>query len=468
LLLLCTVSVVCRGQNAATLSQVKKVYVDSLGESKDAAEIRTRLIRRLEKSSTVQIVQSPNEADAIVKGTAQIWTTGSISLNPRSHAEAEPTFEGFLSVEVVGEKDEPLWSYLVTPGKFPMGSIQDDLASQMAGKLIGTLSEKGEAEQGESGASLATRVALKGAGGTFPAPLYQKWFESFEERHPEVSIKYDAVGSAEGIEQFAKGLTDFGASDMPVSVSAVDRRLVEIPTALGAVVPIYNVPRFSGDIRFTPAILAGIYLGKIKRWNDPQIIAANHGAALPAADIVVVHRAEGSGTTFIWSDYLSKVSNEWRSAVGSGLTVKWPLGVAAVSNDGVASTVQSTPNSIGYVEFIYAVQHELRFAAVENSRGHFIKADIESVRAAVPSDKSQRDDLRASITNSSESDAYPIVSFTWILLPVQIADSNKRTTVVELLRWMLTVGQKSCAALGYAPLPADVAGRALTVLDMIH
>jgi len=457
-------------QSAEKLSQAKKLYVDSFGPSKGAEEMRAELVRRLGKSQDVQVVQDRAEADAIVRGTAQIWATGHISLSTHPSSLSETAFQGYLSVEVIGKSDQPLWSYLVTPSRFAMGSITEDLSAQLVNRFLEDRKKKSAGESLSSGTSTVARAVLKGAGGTFPAPLYQKWFELYEERHPDASVQYDAVGSAEGIERLTKGAVDFGASDMPLSdeaMSEAHQRFVHIPMALGAVVPIYNVQHSSGEIRFTPEILAGIYLGKITKWSDPLIREVNRGAALPDSEIVVVHRSDGSGTTFVWSDYLSKVSADWKASVGSGLTVHWPVGIGAAYNDGVASVVQRTPNAIGYVEFIYAIQHELSFAAVKNAEGHFIKADIASVTAAVQGAAGSDHDLRVSITNSPGNAAYPIASFTWVLLPEQINDKNKRTALVELFRWALTIGQKSSAALGYAPLSPDLVKRGLDSLDAI-
>lgn len=469
LVLLCLAPLAAQAQSAESLSQTKKLYVEPLGQDKNAADVRTQLIHRLEKSRDVQIVQAESAADAVLKGTVQIWATGRIAPGPRSHAASEPTFEGYLSVEIVGKNDQTLWSYLVTPSKFPLGGITDDLAAQLVTRLLAEIKEKNQQPPDASGAVKDARAALRGAGATFPAPLYQKWFELFEERHPDLQIHYDAVGSAEGIAVLTSGAVDFGASDMPLTDQAMagaHRRFVQVPVALGAVVPIYNVPQ-ARELRFTPEILAGIYLGKIKKWNDPEIRAANRGASLPDADIAVLHRADGSGTTFVWTDYLSKVSAAWKSSVGEGLTVHWPVGTGAAYNDGVASAVQQTPNSIGYVEFIYAIQHELSFAPVKNAAGHYVKADIASVTAAVQNSGDSSADLRVSITNSPAGAAYPISTYTWLLLPDQIKDASKRSALLELARWMLTSGQKSCSALGYAPLPNSTAKRALDSLSSI-
>jgi len=443
--------------------------VDSLGQGEGAEEVRSQLVRGLEKSHEVQVVQNPDGADAVVRGTCQIWKTGRISTSPRSHAMSEPAFAGFLSVEIIGQNNQTLWSYLVTPSNFPLRGVTNDLAGQLVKRLVADIKGQSQQEPPISSAVTDARTMLKGAGATFPAPLYQKWFALFGERHPGVNIHYDAVGSAEGILRLTKGAIDFGASDMPLSdqaMSEAHERFIQIPVALGAVVPVYHVEHVAGEIRFTPEVLAGIYLGKIKKWNDPQISTANRGLALPDAEIVVIHRSDGSGTTFVWSDYLSKVSSEWKASVGAGLTVRWPVGIAAAYNEGVASAVQQTPNSIAYVEFIYAIQHELSFAAVRNAEGHFVRADIASVTEAAVQSYSEGD-LRISISNAPGKAAYPIASYTWVVLPERIDDKNKKSGLLELFRWMLTFGQKSCAALGYAPLPTAVVKRGLESLDAI-
>ena len=469
LLLFCVAAFPSHSQNAAKLSQVKTLYVDSLGQEKGATETRSQLIRRLEKTHDLQVTQNSSGADAVVKGTAQIWVTGRISPSPRAHVISEPTYGGYLSIEVIGQGGQTLWSYLVTPSKFPLGSISDDLAGQLVSRLLRDRREKNQPAPLVAGAAAQAHAALKGAGATFPAPLYQKWFQSFEELHPDVATHYDAVGSEARIESVSSGSTDFGASDMPLSdemMTHASRRFVQIPTAVGAVVPIYNLPHLSGEIRFTPETLAGIYLGKIKKWNNPQIQAANRGADLPDADIVVVHRSDPSGTTYVWSDFLSKVSHDW-SIVNHGLTAHWPVGIGAAYNEGVATAVQQTPNSIGHVEFIYAIQHELNFASVKNAEGRYVRASIASVTAAVQASSAPDRDLRISITNAPSGASYPIASYTWLVAPAEIQDPGKRTALLDLLRWMLTSGQKSSSALGYAPLPPEIARRALDSLSSI-
>jgi phosphate transport system substrate-binding protein len=254
---------------------------------------------------------------------------------------------------------------------------------------------------------------------------------------------------------------------MPLSDEAMfetHQPLVHVPVVLGAVVAIYNVKGVRQNLNFSPEALSGIFLGKIRKWNDVEMRKSNRGATLPAEDIVVVHRSDGSGTSFVWTDYLSKVSPQWKTEVGAGASVPWPIGSGAEGNEGVASAVEHTANSIGYVELIYAIQHELSFGAVRNSAGEFIKAGISSVTAAAAAE-SQDQSFRVSITNASGRDAYPISTYTWLLLPVEIADQTRRDALAELLRWMLTLGQRECSALGYAPLPAEVAKRALESFD---
>jgi phosphate transport system substrate-binding protein len=310
---------------------------------------------------------------------------------------------------------------------------------------------------------------LHGAGATFPAPLYQKWFESFQRQYPGIHITYDPVGSETGTRQLAENKLDFAGSDVswsdggPVQAAEQFRRFA---TVLGGVVPIYNLKGLAHDLKFTPETLADIYLGKVTRWNDPRIKASNKEANLPDSAIVIIHRSDGSGTTYAWSDFLSKTSPDWRSKVGNGTTLQWPAGNGAKGNDGVASAVQATPDSIGYVELIYAIQHDLSFGAVRNSAGEFIRADLRSLaEAAKAATSGAAFGSGSSITNAPGKAAYPIAAFTWLLFPEAIGDPTKRAAAVALLRWMLTSGQKECSSLGYAPLPREVAARQLELLS---
>lgn len=459
-----------RAQEADKVSRVQTLYIDSFGSNHRAEEMRTYLIRRLEHGHQFHIVTDRARADATLKGTAQIWSTGQVSLSPRSHSADAPILEGYLSVELVGKNRQTLWSYLATPGKFPWEGISENLARQVALRLTEDLRKDGQPVPADAASTMTPGAQLKGAGGTFPGPLYKKWFQSFEELHPEAQISYDPVGSGEGIRRASQGEVDFGASDMPLTESALAQahhRLVQIPTVLGAVVPIYHVAGLRREINFTPEILSGIYLGKIRKWNDAHIRDANPQAAVPDADIVVVHRSDASGTSFVWSDYLSKVSAEWKSAIGAGVNVPWPLGIGAAYNEGVAAAVQETPNSIGYVELIYAIQHELSFGRVRNAAGVLVRADLASVTEAARTATISDPGFQLSITDAPGKAAYPIASYTWLLLPEQFADKNKRATLLGLVRWTLTSGQKSCSALGYAPLPADVARHAMQTAEQI-
>jgi phosphate ABC transporter phosphate-binding protein len=461
-------------QAAGQLSQIKKtkkLYVDSLGTDKYAVAMREQMVQRLRKSHDIQVISDPRQADAVLKGTGRVWVTGHVSLNPRSSSLTQSTFEGYLSVELVGKNGDTLWSYLVSPSKFPWTSITDDLARQMVAKLFAALKGEDQPQPVVEGSAMHLEATLNGAGATFPAPLYQRWFELFQDEHPNVRISYDAVGSAGGIQRLQERKADFGASEMPLSDEAMaqaHQRFIHVPAVLGAVVVIYNVNGLRRSLNFTTETLAGIFLGTIRNWNDPKIRESNHGAILPDANIVVVHRSDGSGTSFVWTDYLSKISPQWKASVGAGTEVPWPVGIGAEHNEGVASAVQQTPNSIGYVEFIYALQHELSFGTVRNSAGEFVKASISSVTAAAASTaENQGHDFRLSITNPPGKDAYPISTYTWLLLPEQIQDKAKMGTLKEFFRWMLTSGQKQCSALGYAPLPAEVANRALESLSAI-
>jgi phosphate transport system substrate-binding protein len=289
--------------------------------------------------------------------------------------------------------------------------------------------------------------------------MYSKWFSEYHKTHSDVQINYQSIGSGGGIRQVLAGTVDFGASDGPMSdeqLSQTKTKILHIPTVLGSVVPAYNVPGVSGEIKFTPQALAGIFLGKITSWNDPALAKENPGLNLPGQPIVVVHRSDGSGTTFIFTDYLSKVSSEWQSSVGKGTSVKWPLGLGNKGNEGVAGMIRQLPGSIGYIELIYAVQNKIPYGVVKNAAGAYVKASLESTTAAAASVKSMPADFRVSITNAPGKDAYPISSFTWLLIPVQSKD-NKGKILSDFLNWMVDEGQKMTSDLTYAPLPQNVA-----------
>jgi phosphate transport system substrate-binding protein len=325
-------------------------------------------------------------------------------------------------------------------------------------------------------ALLATGVAaatqIDGAGATFPYPIYSKWFSEYNKLHPDVQINYQSIGSGGGIRQLTNETVFFGASDGPMTeeqLKAAPGHVMHFPTVLGGVVPVYNIPDFHSELRFSGTTLANIYLGKITKWNDAAIAAENPGVSLPATDIAVVHRSDGSGTTYIFCDFLSKVSPEWKSQVGVATSVQWPGGVGGKGNEGVSGLVSQTPGAIGYVELIYALQNKIPFGAVKNHDGVYLKASLDSVTAAAAgAGANMPPDFRVSITNAPGKNAYPISSFTWLLLYQNPKDKAKSQTMIHFVKWALTDGQKYCADLGYAPLPAAVVKMEMAALGKIQ
>lgn len=306
----------------------------------------------------------------------------------------------------------------------------------------------------------AQTVQINGAGATFPYPIYSKWFSEYNKLHPNVRINYQSIGSGGGIRQITQETVFFGATDGPMTneqLQAAPGRILHFPTVLGAVVPVFNIPGVTGELKFTGPVLADIFLGKIAKWNDPAIAKLNAGVTLPDSDITVVHRSDGSGTTYIWVDYLAKVSPEWKQKVGVSTSVRWPAGVGGKGNEGVAGLVRQSPNSIGYVELIYALQNKITYGQVQNAAGKFVRASLESTTAAAAAAASRMPaDFRVSITNPPGEGAYPIASFTWLLLYENPKDKARAKVMVEFLRWALTDGQKFARELGYAPLPDSV------------
>ncbi len=324
---------------------------------------------------------------------------------------------------------------------------------------------------GPSGAANAgASLQINGAGATFPYPIYSKWFDEYHKQHPEVRINYQSIGSGGGIRQVSNETVFFGATDGPMTeeqLKAAPSKILHFPTVLGADVPVYNLPGVS-ELKFSGALLADIFLGKITRWNDPALARINPGVTLPASEITVVHRSDGSGTTYIWVDYLSKVSPEWKEKVGVATSVNWPAGVGGKGNEGVAGLVRQTPGSIGYIELVYALQNKIPIGAVQNAQGEFVVASTDSVTAAAAAAASQMPaDFRVSITNAAGPGAYPISSFTWMLLFEDPKDKTQARAMVEFLKWALTDGQQFASQLGYAPLPAEVVKQELALLETI-
>lgn len=320
---------------------------------------------------------------------------------------------------------------------------------------------------------LAAQTSLTGAGATFPAPIYQKWFNDYQSIG-NAQINYQANGSGGGIKAVTEGTVDFGASDMPLTDDQLkafkDKHGFDVllfPTVLGAAVPTYNLPGITQELNFTPEALAGIFLGKITTWNHPAIKQANPGVNLPGDKIVVVHRSDGSGTTFCWTDYLSKVSPEWKSKVGKNTSVDWPTGIGGKGSDGVTAQVKQQKGAFGYVELIYAVRNHLPYGKVKNQSGEFVKADLASINAAAASVKSIPADLRISITDPPGRGAYPIATFTWLLVPEKISDANKEKALVGFLKWATTTGQNSVEALDYAKLPQAIVSKEEQQISLI-
>jgi phosphate transport system substrate-binding protein len=310
----------------------------------------------------------------------------------------------------------------------------------------------------------SAQTLINGAGATFPYPIYSKWFNEYRKLHPDVQINYQSIGSGGGIRQVTEGTVDFGATDGPMNEEQLadfqKKRgcgVLHLPTVMGAVVVTYNIPGITESLNFTPETIADIYLGKVTKWNDPSIASANPKVKLPNADIVVVHRSDGSGTSYCWTDFLSKVSEEWKIKVGKGTSVNWPVGLGGKGNEGVSGQVKQTANSIGYVELIYAIQNNLPYANVKNAAGQFVKPDLASTTAAAAAAaKTMPEDFRVSITNESGKNAYPIATFTWLLVPEKIQDPAKHKAITEFLQWMLASGQEMAESLTYARLPKEV------------
>ena len=317
-------------------------------------------------------------------------------------------------------------------------------------------------------------LLINGAGATFPYPIYSKWFDEFHKANG-TQINYQSVGSGAGIKQATEGTVDFGASDGPMNddqLKAYKTKngsgILHFPTVLGAVVPTYNVPGVSGALNFTPEALAGIFLGRISKWNDPAIANANKGVNLPANDIIVIHRSDGSGTTYIFTDYLAKVSSDWKDKVNKGTSVNWPVGLGGKGNEGVTGLIKQTPNSVGYVELIYAAQNKVPYGSVKNPAGTFVKADLASVTEAAGSVKVMPEDFRVSITNAPGKNAYPIASFTWLLIPEKFKDAGKRDALKKFLTWAITDGQGFAENLSYAKLPKEVVDKELKAINKIQ
>jgi phosphate transport system substrate-binding protein len=465
---------VAAGWQAGQPGSVKRLYVEPFVTKAGAEELRADVIAELRKIRSVSVVSAASGADEILGGGGEIWVKGYRyrGLYPRSGrmpSAGTPLYAGYLAVELRDPKGATIWSYLATPGP-AAGDVSKDLSKQIAKQVAAALDQV-EAPSAPGPPAQPTTV-LKGAGATFPYPVYAKWITNYQRENPAVEIAYDSVGSEAGIRKLLAGEVDFGASDSPQAIREIaptqDAKYLFFPSVAGAVVPIVNLPGFAGEIKFTPEALAGIYLGKIKKWNDPALQIANRGARLPDLDIVVVHRADGSGTSYAWTDYLSQTSPEWKNRVGASLDPKWPAGRAASGNDGMAKLVKEVGGSIGYVEFIYALENHLSFGEVRNRNGDFVAAGLETIGVAAGRSMNIGNDFKVSIVDSPGAGAYPIASFTWLVVPAHIEDAAKREAIAGFLKWMLGPGQRQAAALGYLALPKDLVSKEADAIARIQ
>jgi phosphate transport system substrate-binding protein len=446
--------------------------VETFETKEGGQKLRDDLTAEIRKLGSYSVVSDEANADLVLGGGGGLWIKGYRSFSPRSHmklpSNGTPIYGGYLSVELRNRQGVTLWSYLATPD-----TASEDVSQDISKRISKHLAEASiEYSEPTTGTARWPSITINGAGATFPYPVYQKWFKNFQAENSGTTMTYDAIGSEGGVRRLLAGSVDFGASDSPEAIHTFapdeESKFLLFPSVVGAVVPIVNLPGVHESIAFTPEALAGIYLGKIRKWNDPILKKANRGLDLSDLDIVVVHRADGSGTSYAWTDYLSKTSPEWKAGAGTSLTPRWPVGRAATGNDGVAKMVKELGGTIGYVEFIYALQNHLGYGRVKDRNGEFVEASLESIAAAVSHSPELRDDFRASIVDAPGEGSYPITSFTWIVVPDHIADEAKRSAITDFLRWMLGPGQRQAAALGYLPLPTGIATREQAAIARIH
>ena len=454
-------------------SKVDRLYVEAFVTKSLTDTLQKDLTAELRKIGSLSLAPDESKADLILGGGGEIWVKGYRPFTHRSEVglptNGTPVYGGYVSVELKNKQGVTLWSDLITP-RPSSEDVSKDFAKVIVKHLAHAL---------EMGQTLPITeslpqpmVVLKGAGATFPYPVYSKWFTNYRRENMEVEITYDPVGSEAGVRRLLAGDVDFGASDSREAIHEIapgqESKYVLLPSVVGAVVPIENLPGLPSEISFTSDALAGIFLGKIKKWNDPVLKKINPRIDLPDLDIVVIHRAEGSGTSYVWSDYLSKTSQQWRDAVGAGLDPKWPTGRGATGNDGVAKLVKELGGSISYVEYIYALQNHLNYGKVRNRNGEFVEASLESIAAAVSNSVQNRDDLNVSIVDAPGAGSYPIAAFTWIIVPAHVPDDAKWTAITSFLRWTLGPGQRQAAALGYLALPKEIVGMEADLVAMIH
>lgn len=455
--------------HAASAKEVHSIFVAGAHGGSVADAVRTHMIDRLRKSGSLHLVSDEAAADATLRIDAVVWPGNTTIVNPRSRSASVTNFLGYASAELVDRDGQPLWSYLATPSRFHISSTTADLADQLSAKLVQSASQGIQTLPENAAPENPANRSLKIAGATFPAPLYQKWFESFRQESNGFPVSYDAVGSAKGLDELRDKRIDVAASDIALDPQADSfSKVRQFPSVIGGVVPTYNLPGVgSAVLNFTPDVLALIYKGDITQWDDPHLRELNHSVHLPHAKIQVLHRTDGSGTTFIWTTFLSMASSQWKIAPAA--TVQWLAGTGVTGSEGMVDQVSRIANSIGYVELTYAIQHRLHYGAVRNRSGRFIRADLDSLVAAASTQSAPASSTAtpAAILNSPRPDAYPIATFTWLLVP-ETTDAAKRRAVAELLKWTLTAGQRQCSSLAYAPLPPNVVQQELKELDSLQ
>lgn len=439
----------------------------SFGAYQGSTELRDSLARSLAKKDTFQIVSSPAAADAIVEGLGELWIRSYHTLSPRARANtdaAEPVYTGYLSVRLRGKSDEILWSYFADPPRVSVHDLKRDLVTEVTDRLkLDRDHETAPPALPPPASDFA--VTLSGGGSTFAAPLYKEWFTSFHARRPSWTFFYSPLSSQGGLDELSAGKLDFSGTDIPPE--ALDERLRTsngfFPSVGGAVVIVYNLPGFGGELRLTADVISGLFSGSITRWSDSRLRVLNPSANLPDMPVRIFHREPGSGTTFALVDYLAKAGTAWGKSVPVKWQPEWPVGEGIGGNDRLAQTVVSTPYSLGYIEFIYAFEHHLTFASVKNRAGRFVPADLLSIMAAANQAGDQPEDSQLSIVNSPEPSAYPISTLTWIAAP-RVLPPDKKEAITTFLEWMLTAGQRQCSGLGYAPLPRNLLDREISAV----
>ncbi len=455
-----------QAQTARSLKDARKIYVGSLGTADGALALQTEVVRYIKRSKEFALVSTPAAADAVLEGKGEIWIRGYHSLSPRARKNstyADPIETGYLSVRLRGADDEILWSYFADPRRVTIHDIKRDLVDETTDRLI--LDHQQETAPATPVSNAQDQPAqLNGGGATFPFPIYREWITGFQKRHPAWKFSYAPQGSQKGWDELLSGHLDFAGTDIPPAYwGAKARQFGFFPTVAGAVVLIYNLPGFSGQLRLTGEVLAGILSGSITRWDDEALRKLNPSAPLPGAPVRVLHREDGSGTTYALTDYLSNVSADWKQHVGASPHPAWKVGEHLNGSENLAQAVSSTPNSFGYVEFIYAYTHHLPVASVQNRAGQFIAPGLLSIMAAANWAGDRPQDLNQSIVNSPYRAAYPISNLTWLVVPQNLI-AEKKLALQAFLNWALESGQRQCSGLGYAPLPRNLVDQEINLL----